>query len=43
VTEQYNTKIRSFPNNLTAGMFGFEKKGYFQAEAGANKAPAVAF
>ena len=22
---------------------GFEKKGYFQAEAGANKAPAVAF
>lgn len=43
VTEQYNTKIRSFPTNLTAGMFGFEKKGYFQAEAGANKAPTVAF
>ncbi len=43
VTEQYNTKVRSFPNNLTAGLFGFEKKGYFQAEAGANKAPTVAF
>lgn len=43
VTQQYNTKIRSFPNNITAGMFGFEKKGYFQAEAGANKAPKVEF
>lgn len=43
VTGQYNTKIRSFPNNMTAGLFGFEKKGYFQAEAGANKAPQVAF
>ena len=43
VTQQYNTKIRSFPNNITAGMFGFEKKGYFQAEAGANKAPTVEF
>jgi LemA protein len=43
ITQQYNTKIRSFPNNITAGMFGFEKKGYFQAEAGANKAPKVEF
>ena len=43
VTQQYNTKIRSFPNNITAGMFGFEKKGYFQAEAGANKTPKVEF
>ena len=43
VTQQYNTKIRTFPNNITAGMFGFEKKGYFQAEAGANKAPKVEF
>lgn len=43
VTQLYNSKIRSFPNNLTAGMFGFEKKGYFQAEAGAEKAPKVEF
>ncbi|PWG78148.1 LemA family protein [Pararcticibacter amylolyticus] len=43
VTQQYNSKIRSFPNNLTAGMFGFEKKGYFQAEAGSEKAPKVEF
>jgi LemA protein len=39
--QEYNTMIRRFPSNLTAGMFGFEKKGYFQAEAGANKAPKV--
>ncbi|WP_256008953.1 LemA family protein [Desertivirga xinjiangensis] len=43
VTQTYNSKIRSFPNNLMAGMFGFEKKGYFQAEAGSNKAPKVEF
>ncbi len=43
VTQQYNAKVRTFPNNLTAGMFGFEKKGYFQAEAGAEKAPKVDF
>lgn len=43
VTQEYNSKIRSFPNNLMAGMFGFEKKGYFQAEAGAQKAPKVEF
>lgn len=43
VTQEYNTKIRSFPNNITASMFGFQKKGYFQAEAGSNKAPKVEF
>lgn len=43
VTQQYNSKIRTFPNNLTSGMFGFEKKGYFQAEAGSDKAPKVEF
>lgn len=43
VTQQYNSKIRSFPTNITASMFGFEKKGYFQAEASAQKAPTVQF
>ncbi len=43
VTQEYNSKIRSFPNNITAGMFGFEKKGYFQAEAGSQTAPKVEF
>jgi len=39
----YNTFIRTFPKNLWANMFGFEKKAYFEAEQGANKAPKVAF
>ncbi|HYK77037.1 MAG TPA: LemA family protein [Daejeonella sp.] len=43
VTQEYNTTIRTFPNNLTAGIFGFQKKGYFQAEAGSEKAPKVEF
>ena len=43
VTQEYNSKIRPFPNQLTANMVGFEKKGYFQADAGAEKAPKVQF
>ncbi len=39
----YNTYIRKFPNNLISGMFGFEKKGYFKADDGAEKAPKVEF
>lgn len=41
--QEYNGKIRSFPANLTAKMFGFAEKGYFAAEAGADKAPKVQF
>jgi len=41
--QNYNSKIRTFPANLTAKMFGFAEKGYFQAEAGADKAPKVEF
>lgn len=39
----YNTEIRSFPNNLLASSFGFEKKAYFQAVVEAQKAPEVKF
>lgn len=39
----YNTKVRSFPNNLTAGMFGFSPKAGFKADAGAQNAPKVEF
>lgn len=39
----YNTYIRRFPNNMFAGMFGFEKRPMFEAEAGAEKAPTVEF
>ena len=39
----FNTEIRRFPKNILAGMFGFEKKAYFEAEKGAEKAPEVKF
>ncbi|MBU0713411.1 LemA family protein [bacterium] len=39
----YNTTIRRFPMNMLAGMFGFEKKLYFEAQPGAETAPAVEF
>ena len=41
--KNYNTVIRSFPKNIFAGMFGFEKKAYFEAEKGAEAAPKVEF
>ena len=37
--KSYNQSIRQFPKNILAGMFGFEKKSYFEAEAGSEKAP----
>ena len=39
----YNKTIRRFPNNILAGIFGFEKKPYFEAEESASKAPKVEF
>lgn len=39
----FNTGIRRFPDNIVASMFGFEKKGYFEAKAGADVAPVVEF
>lgn len=40
---QFNTFIRKFPQSIIAGMRDFEKKPYFEAEEGANKAPKVEF
>lgn len=41
--KDYNTYIRKFPKNIWAGMFGFEKKDYFEAKQGADEAPTVEF
>ena len=41
--KEYNRLIRLFPNNIVASIFGFQQKAYFAAEAGAEKAPVVAF
>ena len=35
----YNQSLRRFPTNLIAKMFGFEKRAYFEADAGADKVP----
>ena len=35
----YNQSVRKFPSNLIAKMFGFEKRPYFEAEAGAEQVP----
>lgn len=40
---KYNTSLRSFPKNILAGMFGFEKKSYFEAQEGSEQAPTVQF
>ena len=41
--KSFNTGIRRFPDNIIASMFGFEKKGYFEAQEGAQTAPVVEF
>ncbi|HNY24092.1 MAG: LemA family protein [Bacteroidales bacterium] len=41
--QSYNTLIRKFPNSIIAGIAGFEKKAYFKAAEGADKAPVVEF
>ena len=41
--KKYNTYIRKFPQSLLAGPFGFDKKPYFEAEEGSQKAPTVQF
>lgn len=41
--QAYNRKVRRFPGNILAGLFGFQQKTKFEAEAGAEKAPKVSF
>lgn len=41
--EGYNMKVKRFPNNLTAGMFGFHEKAYYKSDPGSEKAPDVNF
>lgn len=42
-TKKYNTAIRRFPKNILAGIFGFEKRSYFESQDGAETAPQVQF
>lgn len=43
VVGSYNVIIRTFPNNILAGFFDFEKKVYFEASKGSEDAPEVKF
>ena len=42
-TKPYNNHVKKFPNSILAGIFNFEGKPYFDAEAGAENAPEVKF
>lgn len=41
--QSYNSNLRTFPNNIFAGWYGFETKGYFEAAQGSETAPTVQF
>lgn len=41
--KNYNTKLRTFPTNIIAGLFGFEKANLFEAAEGSEVAPVVEF
>jgi len=41
--QAYNTSIRRFPKSIFASVFGFEKRTYFEAAEGTEKAPEVKF
>jgi len=41
--QSFNTRIKTFPTSIIAGMFGFSAKEYFRAEEGAKQVPAVKF
>lgn len=43
MVREYNTKIRSFPTNVLAGLFGFEKAAFFEVPAERQEAPKIRF
>jgi len=43
MAQSYNKRIRTFPRNVIANMFGFERKAYFEAAEGAEQVPKVEF
>lgn len=43
VARDFNTRIKRFPGNMLAGVFGFTEKGYFEAQEGTENAPDISF
>ena len=40
---QYNLKVKTFPNNIFAGIFGFHEKPYYKSDPGSENAPEIHF
>lgn len=43
VARSYNTQVQTFPTNIIAGLFGFDRRPYFEATKGSRDAPTVDF
>ena len=43
VVQVYNLKVKTFPNNIFAGIFGYREKPFYKADAGSEKAPDINF
>jgi LemA protein len=43
LVQQYDTRLRQFPSNMTAKLFGFKEYPFFQAPAEAKQVPKVSF
>ena len=41
--QTYNMKVKTFPNNIFAGMFGYHEKPFYKSDPGSEKAPDVNF
>lgn len=41
--EDYNLKVKRFPNNIFAGILGFKEKPYYKSDAGSQNAPDIKF
>lgn len=41
--KDYNLKVKTFPGNILAGMFGFDQKQYFEAKESSREVPSVNF
>lgn len=41
--QSYNMRVKTFPNNIFAGMFGYSEKAFYKADPGSDRAPDVNF
>ncbi|HXB94945.1 MAG TPA: LemA family protein [Puia sp.] len=41
--QEYNLRVKTFPNNIFAGIFNFHEKPYYKSDAGSENAPDIHF